>query len=81
MAPGGSRRVRARISRVNDFGLCEVVRTDDTFRSAFTLDKITGYGGQPLREFGIEKGAEVELIEDETGRVESATLVDAAAAA
>ena len=50
-------------------------------RHAFTLDKVIGHGGQPLREFGISEGAEVELIEDETGRMESAQLVDAAEAA
>ena len=81
MAHGERVRIKARISRINGFGLCEVVRVEEAGRAAFTLDKVIGYGGQPLREFGIEEGAEVELIEDETGRIESARLVDAAAAA
>lgn len=75
------KRFRARILRINGFGLCEADRKDEAGRAAFTLDKVIGYGGQPLREFGIEEGAEVELIEDETGRVESVELVDAATAA
>ena len=74
-------RVKARISRINRFGLCEVVRVESPDRAAFTLDKVFGYGGQPLRAFGIEEGAEVELVEDETGRVDHVHVVDAATAA
>ena len=81
MAHRGEVRVRARISRINRFGLCEVVRVEKTDRAAFTLDKLIGYGGQPLREFGIEEGAEVELVEDETGRINHVYLVNAATAA
>ena len=81
MKHSGKIRIKARISRINSFGLCEVVWSREAGRAAFTLDKVIGYGGQPLREFGIREGAEVELIEDETGRIESAQLVDAAVAA
>ena len=81
MARRGRVRIKARISRINGFGLCEAVRVKEAGRAAFTLDKVVGYGGQPLREFGIREGAEVELVEDETGRIESAKLVDAAVAA
>ena len=74
-------RVKARISRINRFGLCEVIRAERPDGAAFTLDKVFGYGGQPLREFGIEEGAEVELVEDERGRVDHVHVVGAATAA
>ena len=61
--------------------IADTTRMSRRARGAFTLDKVIGCGGQPLREFGIRESAEVELIEDETGRMESAQLVDAAEAA
>ena len=70
--------VKARISRIRRFGLYEVVRLKSKKRAAFTLDKVIGYGGQPPREFGIKKGAEVELFEDGTGRVDHVKLLSAA---
>ncbi len=72
--------IKATISRINDFGLCEVtVPGNPGRRAGFTLDKLVGYSGQPLREFGIRAGAEVEFVEDARGRVESARLVHATA--
>ena len=70
--------MKARVSRVTEFGLCEVElhrKTRGKTRAAFTLDKLTGYGGQPFRKFGLRKGAEVDLSMDEEGRVSSARLV------
>ena len=75
-------RVRARIKRIDRFGLCEVISNENRpTGAAFTLDQVFGYGGQPLREFGIEERAEVELVEDETGRVDHVHVVNGATAA
>ena len=74
---------QAKISRINEFGLCEVTSPSPSGpnrRAAFTLDKLIGYGGQPLRAFGVRKGAIVELVEDSSGRIESARVLDAATA-
>ena len=73
--------VKAEIVRINDFGLCEVTVIDGSRRAAFTLDKIEGYGGQPLGEFGIRVGVQVEFTEDHSGRIQEAHLVHAAAGA
>ena len=73
--------IKAKISRINEFGLCEVtVSGNPRRRAGFTLDKLDGYSGQPLREFGIRAGAKVIFIEDARGRVKSARLVHATAA-
>ena len=70
----------ASVVRVNDFGLCEVAVDDqnDRRRAGFTLDKLVGYRGEPVREFGIREGVKV-VIEEFDGRVESAKLANAAA--
>ena len=73
--------VKAEIVRINDFGLCEVMVIGDSRRAAFTLDKIEGYGGQPLGEFGIRVGTQVEFTEDDSGRIQEAHLVHAAVGA
>lgn len=72
--------VKATVVRINRFGLCEVKieEVGGPRRAGFTLDKFRGYHGQPIREFGIRKGAQVDLEEDH-GRVTSARLVHAAA--
>ena len=74
--PEMSTKVKAKIVRINEFGLCEVSVIDGARRAAFTLDKIEGYGGQPLSEFGIMVGAQVEFTEDRSGRIQEAHLVD-----
>ena len=71
-------RKRGRVIRINDFGLCIVV-SDDT-RFGFTLDKLSGYFGQPLRDIGLVEGAEVSFESDDKGRIQSAQLHHAAAA-
>ena len=68
-----------KVIRINDFGLCEVA-TDERLRVAFTLDKLSGYAGQPLRDLGLKVGAEVVFQNDENGRVASAQVAHAAAA-
>lgn len=72
--------IKATISRINEFGLCEVtVPGNPCRRAGFTLDRLVGYSGQPLREFGIRAGAKVKFVEDASGKVKSARLVDVAA--
>ncbi len=61
------------ISRVNDFGLCEV-RSEDGVRIPFTLDKLQGYRGQQPDEIGLRVGIKVNLETDAQGRVTSAQL-------
>ena len=70
---------KGRIVHINDFGLCEIA-TDERVRVAFTLDKLLGYAGQPLRDVGLRVGAEVIFQSDGSGRVESAQIARAAAA-
>ena len=67
------------IVRVNEFGLCEVrvEGSEPPRRAGFTLNQLAGYGGQPMKEFGILRGARVELKEDGEGRVKSARLLNA----
>ena len=77
----GQASVKARIVRINEFGLCEVTVIGEARRAAFTLDKIKGYGGQPLGEFGIRVGAQVEFTEDRSGRIQEAHVVNAAVGA
>ena len=72
-------RKRGRVTRINDFGLCIVI-SDET-RFGFTLDKLSGYFGQPLRDIGLVEGAEVSFESDELGRIRSAQLDHAPAAA
>ncbi len=69
--------MKATVVRINDIGLCEVKieGPKGPRRSGFTLDKLRGYHGQSFREFGIRKGASVDLEEDRTGRVKSARLL------
>ena len=69
---------RGRVVRINEFGLCEVKAKGRRF--AFTLDKLPGYAGQPLRDVGLEIGVEVDFESDEDGRVASASLPNAHAA-
>ena len=66
------------ISRIKDFGLCEV-RSGDGERIPFTLDKLQGYGGQRLEEIGLRVGVAVHLERDAKGRV-TATQVETLAA-
>ena len=69
--------MKGTIVRVNDYGLCEV-RVDDQNgprRTGFTFNMLAGYRGQPPKEFGIRKGAGVEIEEDNEGRVKSARLL------
>ncbi len=68
-----------KVIRINDFGLCEVA-TNERLRVAFTLDKLSGYAGQPLRDLGLKVGAEVVFQSDEHGRVASAEVAHAASA-
>lgn len=77
----GQAPVKATIVRINEFGLCEVTVISESLRAAFTLDKIKGYGGQPLGEFGIRVGAQVEFIEDRNGRIQETHVVNAAVGA
>lgn len=70
---------RGKVTHINDYGLCEVA-TDERVRVAFTLDKLSGYAGQPLRDLGLKVGAEVVFQSDDDGRVSSAKLAHAAAA-
>ena len=58
--------------RINEFGLCEVAAKGRHF--AFTLDKLSGYAGQPLRDVGLEIGVEVDFESDENDRIASASL-------
>ena len=61
------------ISRINDFGLCEV-RSNDDVRIPFTLDKLQGYRGQQLNEIGLRVGMAVRLERDAEGRVTAARV-------
>ena len=61
------------IKRINEFGLCEV-HTEDGTRAVFMLDKLDGYAGQPLKEFGVKVGARVWL-EQVNERTTSAELM------
>lgn len=69
----------ATVLRINDFGLCEVAIDEQNGRrrAGFTLDKLVGYRGEPVREFGIWKGVRV-IVEETGGRVDSAKLANAA---
>ncbi len=69
------------IVRVNRYGLCEVRVNDRTGprRTGFTLNRLAGYRGQPVKEFGIRVGVGVEIEEDDEGRVKSARLLPAGA--
>lgn len=51
----------ATVLRINDFGLSEVEIDDENYRrrSGFTLVKLVGYRGEPVREFGIRMSAKV----------------------
>ena len=55
------------VVRINDYGLCEVA-TDGHLRAVFTLDKLSGYAGQPLRDLGLKVGTRVLLRHDANGR-------------
>ncbi len=70
---------KGRVIHINDFGLCQVT-TNEHRRVAFTLDKLSGYAGQPLRDVGLKIGTEVLLQSDGNGRVASARVANAAAA-
>lgn len=70
---------KGRVIHINDYGLCEVA-TDERLRVAFTLDKLSGYAGQPLRDLGLRVGTEVVFQSDDDGRVSSAALANATAA-
>lgn len=65
---------RGNIVRINDFGLFEV-ELPDRMRAVFTIDKLSGYGGEPYSEIGLTKGAIVEVKVNEDGRVSVAELV------
>lgn len=67
-----------RVISINEYGLCEIAARGRRF--AFTLDKLPGYAGQPLRDLGLQIGVEVDFESDENGRVASASLPHAAAA-
>ena len=67
------------IDHINDFGLCEVI-TDTEIRTVFTLDKLSGYVGQPLNDLGLKVGTRVLLRHDASGRVSSVRLANATAA-
>ena len=64
------------IVRINDFGLCEV-NTDSHKRAVFMLDKLSGYAGQPLNDFGLRVGTKVYLQQDTSGRVSSVRIAKA----
>ena len=66
---------KGRVVRINDFGLCEVVAGGRRF--AFTLDKLPGYAGEPLRDLGLQIGVEVDFESDKYGRIASASLAHA----
>ena len=70
-------RTRGVVVRINDFGLCEVA-TDAHVRAVFTLDKLSGYAGQPLRELGLKVGTKVILRHDAGGRVTSVQIASGA---
>lgn len=70
---------KGRVVRINDFGLCEVA-SPEGMRFAFTLDKLSDYAGQPLRDLGLRVGAEVVFQSDKFGRVASAQVARAATA-
>ena len=72
-------RTKGRVIHINEFGLCEVASIEGT-RFAFTLDKLSGYAGQPLHDVGLQIGAEVVFQSDEYGRVASAQVARAATA-
>lgn len=67
---------RGKVIRINDFGLCEVAAEGK--RISFTLDKLPHYSGEPLRELGLQVGADVLFESDENGRVASARVLNAA---
>ena len=71
------RKNKGKLIHINEFGLCEVASLKGR-RFAFTLDKLPGYVGQPLSDFGLRIGAEVIFESDELGRVESAQVSRAA---
>ena len=60
------------ISRINDFGLCEVLA--DGERIPFTLDKLQGHRGQRPKEIGLGVGVAVYLERDAQGRVTTAQV-------
>ena len=71
--PTAQNAITGSISRINDFGLCEV-RSNDDVRIPFTLDKLHGYRGQQPDEVGLRVGIKVTLEADAQGRVTSAQL-------
>ena len=70
---------KGKVIDINDFGLCQVA-TNEHLRVAFTLDKLSGYAGQPLRDLGLKVGTEVVFQSDGDGRVAFARIANAAAA-
>ncbi len=70
------------IVRVDRYGLCEVRLEDGgdyPRRTGFMLNWLDGYRGEPMKKFGIRKGAGVAIEEDELGRVKSARLIESGA--
>ena len=76
--------MKGTIVRINRYGLCEV-RVNDREkgprRTGFTLDQLAGYRGQPVKAFGIRVGVDVDIQEDNEGRVKSARLLGTGALA
>ena len=69
---------KGKVIHINDFGLCQIA-TNEHLLVAFTLDKLSGYAGQPLRDVGLKVGAEVVFQSDGDGRVTSAGIASATA--
>ena len=71
--PTAHNAITGSISRINDFGLCEV-RSDDGARIPFTLDKLRGYRGEQPEEIGLRVGVAVHLERDAHDRVTAAQV-------
>ena len=50
-----------RIGRIEEIGLGVIVDEDDKTEYPFTLDKIEGYHGEPLKALGLRKGSAVQF--------------------
>lgn len=59
----GSKWVEARITRVDRLGLGFVELTGTAPKYyAFTFDRLIGYRGEPLKEFGLHEGRLVHIL-------------------
>jgi hypothetical protein len=61
---------RGRIGRIEEIGLGVLVDEETKQEYPFTLDKVKGYHGEPLKAFSLKKGSLVRFLVQQ-GRVDS----------